>query len=98
MSFICQACKESQRPSGQVKTFEERETWWRKNEDKGGPRPEKVVREYRSKMYPPRMRRHRLIDKGGEGYEIVSESNLCKDCATLAWYVGNKIEDIKRLA
>ena len=46
-----------------------------------GSKPIRIVTKTRAKVYPPRYVNGEMVDKGGEGREIVEEKNFCPDCA-----------------
>ena len=44
-------------------------------------KPNRVVIQTRNKVYPERRDRdNNVIDKGGSGYEVAAEMQMCNDC------------------
>lgn len=52
-----------------------------------GSSPTKVVTATRNKNYPERFKKtdsgNKVIDRGGQGYETVTEVNACDSCAVV---------------
>jgi hypothetical protein len=58
-----------------------------------GVSPTLIVMETRNKVYQERVdKTGKVIDRGGEGWEIVRESNACKRCVNML----QKAEETKK--